>query len=122
MVGWPFEGAVPAAVVIAAVAIAFAILFIMLMIVGDDIVQCEAIVTGNEVDAFFGFALSMGVDLGPAEQTVGHALDGAIRAPEEVANIVAESIIPLFPAISDEAADLIKSCRVPCLRNHFGAR
>src|SRR5271165_4105827 len=43
--------------------------------------------------------------------------DRAVRAPEEVSDIIAKSVVPLLPTVSREAAHLIKSCRVPGLRD-----
>src|SRR5208283_3081427 len=51
---------------------------------------------------------------------VRRALDAAVPASVLLAATIAELIVPFLPAISHEAADLVKSCRVPCLRNHLG--
>src|SRR5208337_721794 len=103
IVRWTFDAAVPASVLLAAVAVVFAIFFVVLVIVGDDVVERKAIVTRNEIDALLGLALPLTIDTWAAEQTVGHAADRIVRAPEEVADVVAKSVVPLLPAIPHEA-------------------
>lgn len=121
IIRWAFDAAVPAPIVIAAIAVVFAIFFVVLVVIGEHVVERKAVVARNEIDALFRSALPLTIDAWAAEQTVGHAPHGIIRTPEEVADMIAKLIVSLFPAISHKAADLIKSCRIPGLRNHLGA-
>ena len=73
IVARPFHAAVPASVVVGAVAIVFAVRFVVLLVVGDQIVQREAVVARDEIDALLGFALLVAVDVGTADQPVGEA-------------------------------------------------
>ena len=114
-----FEAAVPASVVVASVAVALAVFFVVLVVIGDEVVQRKTIVARNEIDTLLDFALPLTINAWAAKQTIGYAPHRIIRAPEEVADIIAKSVVPLLPAVSHEAADLIKSCRVPCLRDHL---
>ena len=59
----PFDAAVPAAVVVGAVAVVLAVGLVVLVVVGDQIVQREAVVAGHEVDALLGLALLVAVEL-----------------------------------------------------------
>src|ERR1035438_3965396 len=52
-----FHAAVPASVLLRSVPVVLAILLIVLVVVGDDIVERESVVARNEVDALFEFAL-----------------------------------------------------------------
>ena len=121
VVGRPFDAAVPAAVVVGAVAVVFAVGLVVLVVVGDEVVEREAVVAGDEVDALLGLALLVAVDLGAADQPVGEAPDRARLAAEEVADVVAEAAVPLLPAVADEAADLIQPGGVPRLGDELGA-
>ena len=71
IVGRPFDAAIPAEVVVGAVAVVFAVCFVVLAVVRDQIVEREAVVAGDEVDALLGFALLVRVDVGAAGQPVG---------------------------------------------------
>ena len=51
--------AVPAPVVLVTVPVVLSILLVVLVVVRNDIVQREAVVAGDEVDALLGFASSL---------------------------------------------------------------
>jgi hypothetical protein len=119
IVGGTLDTAIPAAVVIRAVTIALTVRLVVLALVGDEIVQREAVVARHEVDALLRLALLVAEDLGAADQPVGEAGCRSRIAPEEAASIVAESSVPFLPAVADEAADLVKSCGVPRLGDHL---
>jgi hypothetical protein len=86
---------------------------------GHEVVKCKAVVARNEIDTLLDFALSPTINAWAAQQTIGGASHRIIRAPKEVADIVAKPVVPFLPAISHEATDLIKSGRVPGLRNQL---
>src|SRR5262249_48966279 len=79
------------------------------------------VVTGDEVDTLFRLALLVAVDLGAADDPVRHAPHRPVLAAEEVADVVAESAIPLLPGVPDEAPDLVETGRVPRLGNELRA-
>ena len=114
-----FHTAVPASSVVPSVAVAFAILFVVLVVIGDDVVECKTVVARHEIDTLFDFSLSITINAWAAKQTIGNGPYGIIRAPEEIADVIAKPVVPLLPAVAYEVADLIESCRVPCLRNHL---
>ena len=118
----PLHAAVPAAVVVRAVAIVLPVRLVVLAIVGHEVVEGEAVVAGDEVDALLGLALLVPVDLGAADQPVRDPRHRARLAAEEVADVVAEPAVPLLPAVADEAADLVETRRVPRLGNELRAR
>src|SRR5664279_1890197 len=103
-----FDAAVPASILLPAITVVLAVFLVVLLVIGDEVVEGEAIVARNEIDALFGLALPLTINAWAAEQTVGHAPHGVIRAPEEVADTIAKLIVPFLPAISHKAADLIK--------------
>ena len=122
VVGRPFDAAVPTAVVVGAVAVVLAVGLVVLLVVGNEIVEREAVVAGHEVDALLGLALLVAVDLGAADHPVGHAPQRARLAAEEIADVVAEPAVPFLPGVADEAADLVQPGRVPRLGDQLGAR
>src|SRR5262249_6623226 len=65
-----FDAAIPTPVVIHPVAIALAILFIVLLVVGDEVVQSETVVTGDEIDALLRLSLLMTINLGAANEPI----------------------------------------------------
>src|SRR5262249_61943371 len=105
--------AVPAPIVLGAVPVALAVLRVVLVIVGDEVVEREPVVAGHEVDALLGLALLVPVDLRAAQQPVGHAADRARIAAGEAAHVVAESTVPLLPAVPDEPAALVTARHLP---------
>src|SRR5690606_17550271 len=115
VVARPLDSAVPTAIVVAAVPVALAVLLVAFFVVGDEIVQGEAIVAGDEIHALLRLALLVPVDLRTAEEPVRDAAHRPPFAPEKIAYVVAEAAVPLFPGISREAPHLIESHRIPSL-------
>ena len=93
----------------------------MFAVVGDEIVEGEAVMTRHEVDAPLGLALLVAVQRRAADQAVGKALDRAFFATEKTANVVAEPPVPLPPAVSDEAPHLVQARRIPGLGDELRA-
>ena len=83
IVGRPLNAAIPASIIIGAVTVVFAVCFVVLLVVGDEIVEREPVVTRHEVDALLGLALLVAVNRGAAEKAVGDARDGAVVTAEE---------------------------------------
>src|SRR5215831_4422759 len=99
-----FGSAVPAQVVVRAVAIFFAVGFVVLAVVGDQVIQGEAVVTGDEVDALLRLALLVTVDVGAAQEARGHRGHRRLVALYEVTHVVAKAAVPLLPGVADKAA------------------
>ena len=114
-----FDTAVPASVLVRSIAVAIAVFFIVLVVVGDEVVQRKAVVAGDEVDALLRLALFPAVNTRTAKQTIGRSPGLLVRATEEVAHVVAKPVVPLLPAVAHEVADLIESCRIPCFGDHL---
>ena len=66
-----FHAAVPASVVVPSVAVAFAIFFVVLVVIGDDVVECKPVVAGDEIDTLLDFALPITINAWAAKQTIG---------------------------------------------------
>src|SRR5208283_474278 len=93
------DAAIPGTIVVCAVAVLFEIGLVVLMVIGDQIVQREAVVAGDEVDALLGFALFVTIEIGAADVALGKRTDGVSIGAEKVAHVVAELAIPFPPAI-----------------------
>ena len=121
VVGRPLDPAVPGQVRARAVPVAFAIRLVVLVVVGNQIVQREAVVAGHEIDALFGLPFLVAEDVRTAERSLRQQPDRAAVALDKAADVVPEAAIPLLPVIADEATHLIETGSVPRLRDQFGA-
>ena len=105
VVGRPLDAVVPGAVVALAVLAVLAVGVVVLVVVGDQVAQREAVVGGDEVDARDRAASRGLVEVGGAGQPAGELAERRLTAPE-VAHGVAELAVPLGP-LRREAADLV---------------
>ena len=121
VVGGALGAAVPAQVVVGAVAVVFAVGLVVLAVVRHQVLEREAVVAGDEVDALRRLARARAVQVGAAEQAVGQPRDGAVVAAHEGTHVVAEVAVPLLPAVADEVADLVQAGGVPRLGDQLGA-
>src|SRR6516165_6963829 len=108
IVGRPLGAAVPRKVVVVAVAVALAVGLVVLAVVGHQVVEGEAVVAGDEVDAVAGHALLPLVEVGAAGEAPGEIAGLPRVAPDEAANRVAVAAVPLRPAEAGEIADLVQ--------------
>src|SRR4030095_15763083 len=122
IIGRALHPTVPAMVVVHAVAVVFAIILVVFLFIRDQVVERESVMTSYKVDALLNLPPLVTVNLRTADQTVSQARHRTVSATKEVADIVAEPSIPLFPAVPDEAAHLIQTGRIPCLSDQLRAR
>ena len=122
IVGRAFDPAIPTSVVGRAVAIVLPVCLVVLAVVGNEVIEREAIVAGDEVDALLGLASLVAVDLGTADEPVSDPCHRTRLRAEEGADVVTEPSVPLLPAVSDEAADLVETDRIPRLGDELRAR
>ena len=117
-----FNTAVPASVVVGTVAVVFAVRFVVLVIVRDEVVEGEAVVTRHEIDALLSLAFLMTVNCRATEQAVGKASHRILFAAKKAPNIVSKPPVPLLPTVADEAADLVEAGRIPGLGDELRPR
>src|SRR5712691_7426844 len=103
------------------VAAVLAVRLVVFALVGDEIVEGEAVMTRHEVDALLGLALFVAVQRRAADQAVRKALDHAFFATEKTTDVIAEPPVPLPPAVSDEAPHLVQARRIPGLGDELRA-
>ena len=116
IVGRALDAAVPAQVVVAPVPVLLAVGLVVLAVIGNQVVEGEAVVAGDEVDALLRLALLLPVDVGTGQDAGGESGDGPGVALQEAAHVVPELAVPLLPAVADEAPDLIQTGRRPTPR------
>ncbi len=101
-----FDAAVPRPVVALAVVVVLAVGLVVLLVVGDEIAQREAVVRGDEVDAGVRPPAVVLVEVGAAGEAVGELAERPLLAAPVVAHRVAVLAVPLAPA-HREVADLV---------------
>ena len=106
VVGRPFDTAVPRAVVVLAVAVVLGVGLVVLLVVGDQVRQREAVVAGDEVDAGDRPAAVVLVQVGRPAQAAGELGQRGRRTVPEVPGGVPEPAVPLRPQWR-EVADLV---------------
>ena len=93
-------------VVVGAVAVVLAVGLVVLVVVADQIVQREAVVGGDEIDAGVGLAAAVLVEVAGAGKAPGEIADQAAVALPVGAHGVAVAVVPLGPA-GGKIADLV---------------
>src|SRR5579862_7745540 len=114
VIGWTLNAPVVASVVVCAIAVVFTVRLVVLLIVGAEVVQREAVVAGHEIHACFGLAFLVSIDLRASEQPVGHDPDKALIAAEKATYVIAKATVPLAPSVAREATHLVLARRIPC--------
>ena len=122
-VGGAFGAAVPGPVVAGAVAVVLAVGLVVLVVVGDEVAQGEAVVDGDQVDRGGGPAADGGVQVRRAGEAVGELADPDRVAAPEVAHRVAVLAVPLPPQRREPAQVVaVDLADVPRLGDHLGLR
>src|SRR5580693_1796749 len=122
IIGRAFNPTIPAPVIVGAVPVVFEVFFVVLAVVGDEIVECEAVVASHKVHALLSLTLLVTVDLGATQKSVCDTSYGTWFTTDKTANVVTEPAVPFLPAVSDKAADLIQASRIPRLGDDFSLR
>ena len=121
VVGRPLDAAVPGPVVVGPVAVALLVGLVVLLVVGDEVGEREAVVGGDEVDRRERVAAVVLVEVARAGQPLGELADVRLAAPE-VAHRVAVDAVPLRPQ-DREVADLVAArADVPRLGDQLDLR
>ena len=117
--GRPFDAAVPAQIVIGAVAVSLRVALVVFDVVRHEIVERKPIVAGHEINASFLLPLFGPIDIWAGDKSVWDLGDGPVVAPHEATNVITKLPVPLFPRMSNKAADLIEARSVPRLGNQL---
>src|SRR4029077_2815945 len=116
-----FNAAVPASVVVRAVTVVFAVCFVVLLVIRDEVVQCEAVMTRHIVNTLLNLAFFMTVNCGATEQAVSKPSHRSLFPTKKAPHVVSEPSVPLLPTVPDEVADLVEPGGVPGLGNELAA-
>src|ERR1700761_6764925 len=68
IIRWPFRAPVVAAIVIGSIASLFPVLLVVLLAVGDEVVERESVMAGYKVHTLLCFACLMSIDFGTADK------------------------------------------------------
>ncbi len=120
VVGGALDTAVPALVVVAPVPVVLAVGEVVLLVVADQIVEREPVVSGDEVDAVGGQLATPLVEVGAAAHAEGDRSHQPGVALHEAPDVVAVMPVPLRPPGRREATDLVQAARVPRLGDDLG--
>ena len=116
---------IPAQVLVDAVAVALAVGLVVLIVVRDQVVEREAVVGSDEIDAVdrqFPAGLE---DIGAAGNDISDlphdrsSLDVTLVALDEAPEGIAETTVPFAPTIAGEVADFVESGGIPGLGDDF---
>src|SRR5689334_18108448 len=88
MAGSSVGPAVPTAVVVGAVAVLFAIGLVVLLVVGNEIVERKAVVAGYKIHALLQLAPFVAVNFRAAHQPISHTLHHSWFTAEKISDIV----------------------------------
>ncbi len=121
VVGRPFDAAVPRQVVVVAVAVVLAVGLVVLLVVGNQVLQREAVVRGDEVDAGMRPPARPSVQVLRAGEALRQVAHHAIVALPVAAHAVAEAVVPLGPAVGEVADAVAAVAEVPGLRDQLHA-
>ena len=120
-----FNTAVPAAVIIGSVRIVPSVCLIVLVIVGKQIIQSKAVMTGYEVHRGSETVVVLVIEIGGSHDPGGCILGIPIIPLEKVSEGITVAAVPLRPpVVCRKTADLIDTARIPglcdqfCLRQH----
>src|SRR4029077_3079261 len=94
--------------VIRSIPVTFAVRKVVLLIVGNEIVEREAIMAGHEIDALIGRTCEMLIEIGAAGNSGGNRADHPCVAADESPEVVAIAAVPFSPSFPRKASDLIK--------------
>ena len=122
IVGGSFHAAVPRQVVVVAVAVVLQVGLVVLAVVADQVLQREAVVAGDEVDAGVRLAPAGLVQVARAGEAAGELADHAAVALPVGAHGVAVAVVPLGPAERELAHLVAALAQVPGLGDQLDLR
>jgi hypothetical protein len=92
----------------------------VLVVVGDEVLEGEPVVTGDEVEAVHRGAVPELVQVAGPGEPAGHVAEDSRDTGDEPAEGVPEPPVPLAPAGAGEVPDLVEARGVPGLGHHLG--
>ncbi len=117
-----FRAAVPTVVVVRAVAVFFAVGLVVLAVVAHQVLQREAVVASDEIDARERLPAAVGVEVARAGEPRGEFGNGAAVALPEAADAIAVFAVPLGPADGEIAHLISARPQIPRLGDELDLR
>src|SRR5262249_19506327 len=122
IIGGTFDTTIPASIIVCSITVIFAVCFIVLVVIRDEVVQREAVMTSHKIDTLLRLAFFMPVNCRATKQTVSKPCYGSSFATKKAPHVVSKTSIPFLPTVSNKTAYLIKPSRVPGFCDEFGSR
>ena len=97
VVGRTFRAAVPTCIIVVAIVASLAVGLVVLVVVGNEVIEREAVVRGDEIDARVRLLAAVLIEIGAAGQAVGEFADEALVTLPIAADGVAVFAVPLGP-------------------------
>src|SRR6266496_2735716 len=104
----PFHATIPTHIIIAAIPVVFTVGLIVLVVIGHQIIQGEAIMTGDEIDTVHRHMRCCLVEIRAARHAGRYHAYHPWLASDKAADIVTIAPVPFGPAIAREAANLVE--------------
>src|ERR1700677_195979 len=111
-----------ATIVIRTIASLFPVLLVVLLAVGDEVVEREPVMAGHKIHTLLCFACLMSINFGTAYQSVSEAPNSVFVTTEKTADVISKTSVPLSPAMPGETTHLVQTCGVPCFGNELASR
>src|SRR5690606_38491499 len=118
-VGRPFHATVPGAVVAFPVVVVFTVREVVLLVVGDEIVEGEPVMSGNEVDAGCRAAVVVLIEVGTSGESGSKFSEHTIRTSPIVPDTIPILTVPLSPARRKVSYLIPPFADVPRFSNEF---
>ena len=107
-------------IVILSVAVVLAVILIMLLIVGDQVIQGKTIMGSDKVDTMVWTTTGVLIEVFRTAKTAGEITNQTFSAFPKKSYLVTIISVPLGPTPPGwKSADLIQSGRIPCLGNNL---
>ena len=92
IVGRPFDAVIPRMVVGMAVAVVFAVRLVVLVVVGDEVVEVEAVMRGDEIDAGPRLAAALVEEVAETGDALGEVRQAGPRSPFQKLRTVSRNL------------------------------
>ena len=120
IVGFALSAAIPADVVINSVIVTLAVSPVVFLVVCRQVIQGEAVMSSNEVDAVRWFVVTTLIKIGTACDSSCNFTNDSWLPLDEIPDAISVFSIPLGPTSSRKGADLVQASSIPSLSDHFG--
>ena len=120
IVGFALSATIPADVVVNSVVVSFTVGPVVFFVVRRQVIQSEAIMSSNEVDAVRWFVVTTLIQIGTACDSSCDFTNDSWLPLDEIPDAISVFSIPLGPTSSRKGAALLQASSIPSLIDNFG--